>query len=77
MFFPEKKEELINAAKEISLDLRAQYRIRYQSTNDASKTGFRRVEAKFVSKDGEKRKLIVPLGYYAGTKSDPKSEKKP
>ena len=46
--------------QEISLDLRAQYRIKYQSTNDSSKTGFRKVEAKFVSSDGQKRKLIVP-----------------
>jgi Ca-activated chloride channel homolog len=78
VFFPKNKDELINAAKEISLDLRAQYRVKYQSTNDASKTGFRKVEAKFVSTDGQKRKLIVPPGYYAGTTSDPpKSEKKP
>lgn len=78
VFFPEKKDELINAAKEISLDLRAQYRIKYQSTNDASKTGFRKVEAKFVSTDGQKRKLIVPSGYYAGTTGNPpKSEKEP
>ena len=67
MFFPAKKDQLINAVQEISLDLRAQYRIKYQSTNDSSKTGFRKVEAKFVSSDGQKRKLIVPPGYYPGT----------
>jgi Ca-activated chloride channel homolog len=78
VFFPEKKEQLIDAAQEISLDLRAQYRIKYQSTNATAKSGFRTVEAKFVSPDGPKRKLIVPPGYYAGTTdltSEP--EKKP
>ena len=73
VFLPAKKEQLIDAAKEIILDLRAQYRIRYQSTKDPAKTGFRKVEAKFVSTDGQKRKLIVPPGYYAGAA---KSEKK-
>jgi Ca-activated chloride channel homolog len=77
VFFPGKKDQLIDAAKEISLDLRAQYRIKYQSTNDSSKPGFRRVEAKFVSPDGQKRKLITPPGYYVGTPNAPaKSEKK-
>jgi Ca-activated chloride channel family protein len=73
VFLPAKKEQLIDAAKEIILDLRAQYRIRYQLTKDPAKTGFRKVEAKFVSTDGQKRKLIVPPGYYAGAA---KSEKK-
>lgn len=73
VFLPAKKEELIDAAKEVILDLRAQYRIKYQSTKDPAKTGFRKVEAKFVSTDGQKRKLIVPPGYYVGAA---KSEKK-
>ena len=79
VFFPAKKDQLINAAQEISLDLRAQYRIKYQSTNDSSKTGFRKVEVKFVSSDGHKRKLIVPRGYYYSGTPDRRaqSEKNP
>lgn len=76
VFFPAKKDQLINAAQEISLDLRAQYRIKYQSTNDSFKPGSRRVEAKFVSSDGQKRKLIVPPGYYAGTPQRPAQPEK-
>ena len=66
-FFPQNPEQLIQAANEISLELRAQYRIKYQSTNGAAKKGFRKVEVKFVYSDGLKRKLISPSGYYAGT----------
>lgn len=77
VFFPKDKEELINATAEIILDLRAQFRIKYQSTRDASKTGFRKVEVKFVETQGdEKRKLVVPRGYYFGTPPKKKAEKK-
>jgi Ca-activated chloride channel homolog len=78
VFFPENKEELFKSAAEIILDLRAQFRIKYQSTNDAAKKGFRKVDVKFVPKDGEKRNLIVPAGYYVGPKDPPakKQEKK-
>jgi Ca-activated chloride channel homolog len=71
VFFPQNKEELIKSAAEIILDLRAQFRIKYQSTTDATKKGFRKVDVKFVSKDGEKRNLVVPRGYYAGPKDPP------
>lgn len=79
VFFPQTKEELITSAAEIILDLRAQFRINYRSTNENPKKGFRKVDVKFVSPDGEKRNLIVPRGYYIGPK-DPltkKPEKKP
>ena len=78
VFFPENKEELMKSAAEIIMDLRAQFRIKYQSTNDAAKKGFRKVDVKFVPKDGEKRNLIVPGGYYVGPKDPPakKQEKK-
>jgi Ca-activated chloride channel homolog len=77
VFFPSTKEKLVIAMAEIILDLRAQFRVNYQSTNSNSKTGFRKVEVKFVSTDGEKRKLIVPRGYYFGPRpSATTSEKK-
>ncbi|HET8782850.1 MAG TPA: VWA domain-containing protein [Pyrinomonadaceae bacterium] len=66
VFFPQNKEQLINSTVEVILDLRAQFRIKYRSTIDASKKGFRKVDVKFVSTDNEKRKLVVPRGYYAG-----------
>lgn len=78
LFLPETREELSASAAQILLDLRAQFRIKYQSTNDASKKGFRKVEVRFVSTDGEKRNLIVPRRYYVGPKTPPgkNSEKK-
>ena len=75
-FIPETKEQLVASVAEILLHLRAQFRINYQSTNDASKTGFREVEVKFVSPD-ENRHLVTPRAYYVGPKTPPeKSEKK-
>jgi len=78
VFFPVKKEELVASAAEIILDLRAQFRIKYQSTHDASKKGFRKLDVKFVSPDGEKRNMIFPRAYHVGPRTPPgkKSEKK-
>ena len=77
VFFPANKEQLINSATEIMLGLRGQFRIKYQSTSDPSKKGFRKVNVKFVSTDGEKRALVVPKGYFVGPRSPKKEEKKP
>jgi hypothetical protein len=76
-FFPKNKEELINSVREVILDLRGQFRIMYQSTRDVSKNGFHKVDVKFVATDGEKRKLIVPPGYFVGPRTPAKQEKKP
>ena len=78
-FYPTDKKELVEAATEIILHLRAQFRIKYQSTRDASKNGFRKVDVKYVAAPGdEKRNLITPRGYFVGPRTPPdkKSEKK-
>ena len=75
VFLPENKEQLVAASAEILMDLRAQFRIKYQSANDAAKKGFRNVEVKFVSDDGEKRNVITPRGYFVGPAPHAKKEK--
>lgn len=77
VFYPRDKKELADAAAQIILDLRAQFRIKYQSTRDASKNGFRKVDVKFVAAQGdEKRNLVTPRGYFVGPRTPAKSEKK-
>jgi Ca-activated chloride channel homolog len=78
VLFPTSKQELVAGAGEIILDLRAQFRIKYQSNRDASKKGFRKVEVKFVAAEGdEKRKLVTPAGYFVGPRTPAaKTEKK-
>lgn len=77
VFFPNDKKELVDSASQILLDLRGQFRIKYQSTNDASKKGFRKVEVKYVAaQGGEKRNLITPRGYFVGPRTPAKPEKK-
>lgn len=69
VFFPSTKEELVAAAAEIIFDLRAQFRIKYQSPHDTSRKGFRKVDVRFASTDGEQRNVIFPRAYYAGPKT--------
>ena len=77
VFFPETKKALVDAAAQIIMDMRAQFRVKYQSTHDASKKGFRKVEVKYVAAQGdEKRNLITPNGYWSGPRTPAKSEKK-
>ena len=78
VFSPSTKEELVAATAEIIFDLRAQFRITYQSTHDTSRKGFRKVDVKFVSTDSEQRKMIFPRAYYVGPQTPPakKPEKK-
>jgi len=61
VFFPRNKTELIDSLQQLITDLRGQFRITYQSTSE--KKGFRKVEVKLVSPNGEKRNAIVPRGY--------------
>jgi Ca-activated chloride channel family protein len=78
VFFPKDKKEMVEAAAQIILDLRAQFRIKYQAAK-ADKKGFREVEVKYVSAQGdEKRNLVTPSGYFVGPRTPPnkKSEKK-
>jgi len=79
VFFPETKEDLVKSAAEIILDLRGQFRIKYQSTNGDTKPGFRKVDVKFVSTAPTERKLVVPPGYYFGPRpsaTNPEKKKK-
>jgi Ca-activated chloride channel family protein len=70
VLFPQTNAELMNSISQIIGDLRAQFRITYQSSNDTSKKGFRKVEVKLNS-NGQKRIAIVPRGYYVPSKSLP------
>ena len=63
-FFPNDPSEIGDSAAQIVHDLRAQFRINYQSTN-AEKKDFRKVDVTLSSAAGEKRKAIVPRGYGA------------
>jgi Ca-activated chloride channel family protein len=78
VFFPTDRKELADATVQIIGNLRGQFRITYQSTQDTSTKGFRKVEVKLISPNGEKRNAIVPRGYIAGPKDVPAkpSEKK-
>ena len=62
VFFPRYKSELGESVAQIVHDLDGQFRITYQSSNNAKKN-FRNVEVKVISPAGEKRKVIVPRGY--------------
>lgn len=64
VFFWRDDKELLEATKQVILDLRGQYRVTYQSSNPDPKKTFRQVEVRFTSTDGEKRTGIVPRGYY-------------
>jgi Ca-activated chloride channel family protein len=61
VFFPKNKTELIDSLQQLITDLRGQFRITYESSKE--KKGFRKVEVKLVSPNGEKRNAIVPRGY--------------
>lgn len=75
VFFSRDGKELLEATKQIILDLRGQYRVTYQSSNPDPKKNFRKVEVKFISTDGQKRTGIVPRGYYVQVK--PTEKKSP
>lgn len=61
VFFPNNKTDLMDSLQQLITDLRGQFRITYQSSKE--KKGFRKVEVKLVSPNGEKRNAIVPRGY--------------
>lgn len=78
VLFPKDKTALVESTAQVIFDLRAQFRVKYQSTNTDTKPGFRKVEVKFVATDSEKRKLLAPPGYYFGPRPPvTKPEKKP
>ena len=62
VFFPRNKSEIMDSMAQIIADLHGQFRLTYQSSDDATK-GFRKVEVKLVSASGEKRNAIVRPGY--------------
>ena len=66
--FPREKDDLTNAAAQIVTDLRSQFRITYQSSNEITKPGLRKVEVKLISPSGEKRNAIAPRSYYVELK---------
>ena len=70
-FLPRNKDQIVGSAAEILLHLRGQFRIKYQSTNDVSKTGFREVEVKFATPNGETRHIVTPRAYHVGPKDPP------
>ncbi|MGH9941757.1 MAG: VWA domain-containing protein [Pyrinomonadaceae bacterium] len=74
-FFPDHKDDLINAVNEITRDLRSQYVIGYASSAPARDGKFREVEVKIAAPPGSgKRRAIVRRGYYppAHTPAPPK-----
>jgi Ca-activated chloride channel family protein len=75
VFFSRDGKELLEATKQVILDLRGQYRVTYQSSNPDPKKNFRKVEVKFISTDGQKRTGIAPRGYYVQVK--PTEKKSP
>ena len=77
VFFPKDKEQLIDSTTQIIMDLRAQFRVKYQSSRDPSTKGFREVDVKFVPTNSEKLEFVVPRGYFIGPRPPAKKEKKP
>ena len=67
-FFPRKKDDLAGSAAQIITDLRSQFRITYQSSNEIVKSGLRKVEVNLISPGGEKRNVIAPRSYYVDSK---------
>lgn len=62
VFFPRKKDEIIDSMAQIISDLHGQFRLTYQSSSGGKK-GFRKVEVMLNSANGEKLKAIVRPGY--------------
>ena len=63
-FFPKTPGELLDAVDEIARNLQSQFRLTYQSSTPVTKEGVRKVEVRFNSPGGDKRKAIAPRGYY-------------
>jgi len=65
LFLPKNMGELDKAAAEIVHDLHSQLVVGYYSTNDAGKSGFRKVEVKLINLPKQKKQnVIAPRGYY-------------
>jgi VWFA-related protein len=63
-FFPFKVEELEDAFRQISTELRSQYNIGYLSTNNQRDGSYRKIDIKVAEKG---LKLNYRKGYYAPT----------
>ena len=74
-FFPRDKKELIEATAQMINHVRAQFRITYQSTSVPLKKGFHKVDVKLIAPSDEKRKAIVPRGYFVAPKDVPAKAK--
>jgi len=72
VFFPKTVGELREAVNQIVLDLRGQFRIKYQLDKAVTRESIRKVEVKFIE-NGEKRKAISPRAYYVNPKDIQKS----
>ncbi len=76
--FPRKENDLINAAAEISRDLRSQYVVTYAPTNANADGKFRKVEVEIADTPGRaKREAVTRAGYFAaGGEPEVKKKKK-
>ena len=72
VFFARSEDDLLNSATpQLLTYLRSQFLITYQSSDNSSKKGFRKVELKLDSPNDEKRSVITPRGYFFPTPSAP------
>ena len=74
VFYPKTPSELLKATAEVILDLRSQFRVTYQSPPNGKK-GFRKVDVKLISPNGERREATAPRGYYVDGPSKSKEQK--
>lgn len=74
VFYPKSVPDLIKATAEIILDLRSQFRVTYQPPATGKK-GFRKVDVKLISPNGERRDATAPRGYYVDGPSKSKEQK--
>lgn len=64
-FFPANHDDLLlNAVPQVVSDLRKQFVITYQSSDDSAKQGFRLVEVTVDQPAGEKWTVVAPHAYY-------------
>lgn len=63
VFFFRSNKELSKATVQLVADLKGQFRLTYQSTNNNPNKTFRKVEVKLISPQGEKRTAFTRRGY--------------
>lgn len=62
-FFSMKPKQLSDYTSEIIRNLMTSFRLTYQSSNNSSKGGIRKVEVEIVRSEGKKRTAIAPRSY--------------